>query len=288
MDNKDFLLLTTLYEEKNITHTARRLFMTQPAVSDRLKRLEKEFNCKILLRQPRGITFTSEGESLVQYFKDSLKKYDQMVELLSSKDSITGLLKIGCSNVFAKYRMPSLLSKFRKLYPDIDISMQSGFSSDRYKDFLEGKTHVCIIRGEHNWKEEKILLWEEPLCIFTHHDIDMKHLDEYPYIHYQTDRQLQDLLDDWWYTKFDKPPKTILEVDSMDTCLKLIQQNLGFALLSQSCAQDTPNLKVIPLTLPNSNTLTRSTWMYYRKNYLQISSVKAFIDFTKANLNTSK
>ena len=42
MDNKDILLLKTLYEEKNITHTATRLFLSQPALTDRLKRLEAE------------------------------------------------------------------------------------------------------------------------------------------------------------------------------------------------------------------------------------------------------
>ena len=61
MDNKDILLLKTLYEEKNITHTAKRLFLSQPALTDRLKRLEAEFGCTLFLRQPRGIQFTSEG-----------------------------------------------------------------------------------------------------------------------------------------------------------------------------------------------------------------------------------
>ena len=54
MDNKDILLLKTLYEEKNITHTAKRLFLSQPALTDRLKRLEAEFGCTLFLRQPRG------------------------------------------------------------------------------------------------------------------------------------------------------------------------------------------------------------------------------------------
>ena len=40
MDDKDFLLIKTLYEEQNITHTAKKLFISKPAISDRLKRLE--------------------------------------------------------------------------------------------------------------------------------------------------------------------------------------------------------------------------------------------------------
>ena len=279
MDHKDFLLLKTLYEEKNITHTATKLFMTQPAVSDRLKRLEKEFKCTLFIRQPRGITFTSEGETLVRFFEENLKQYHDMIELVSSKKTVAGVLRLGCSNVFAKYHLPLLLSDFKTRYPDIEISIKSGFTHDRYKDFLEGKSHLCIVRGNHNWDEQKMLLLQEPLCLFTKIPIDMDNLPNYPYIHYQTDRILQDLLDDWWYTKFNKPPKTILEVDSMDTCLKLINQNLGFSLLSQSCAQDAPSLITIPLTFPNNQPIVRETWMYYRNNYEQLSTVTAFINF---------
>ena len=52
MDDKDFLLIKTLYEEQNITHTAKKLFISQPAISDRLKRLEAEFGCQLFIRQP--------------------------------------------------------------------------------------------------------------------------------------------------------------------------------------------------------------------------------------------
>lgn len=61
MNSSDIDLFKTLYEEKNITHTAKRLFISQPALSHRLRNLEKEFDCTLVLRQPRGITFTPEG-----------------------------------------------------------------------------------------------------------------------------------------------------------------------------------------------------------------------------------
>lgn len=61
MDDKDFLLIKTLYEEQNITHTAKKLFISQPAISDRLKRLEAEFGCQLFIRQPRGILFYQSG-----------------------------------------------------------------------------------------------------------------------------------------------------------------------------------------------------------------------------------
>lgn len=156
MDDKDFLLIKTLYEEQNITHTAKKLFISQPAISDRLKRLEAEFGCQLFIRQPRGILFTSQGEMLVQYVNEADERYQKIRSALAKPvGKAFGSLSIACSNVFAKYHMPSLLSEFKKKYPAIDISLKSGFSTNRYKDFLEGRFHVCIIRGEHNWSEHK-------------------------------------------------------------------------------------------------------------------------------------
>ena len=53
-----------LAEENNITYAARRLFMTQPALSERIKKLEKEFNCPIINRQTRGVEFTIKVNAL--------------------------------------------------------------------------------------------------------------------------------------------------------------------------------------------------------------------------------
>mgnify|MGYP000514948141 CR=1 FL=1 len=137
MDDKDFLLIKTLYEEQNITHTAKKLFISQPAISDRLKRLEAEFGCQLSSASPR-IIFTSQGEMLVQYVNEADERYQKIRSALAKPvGKAFGSLSIACSNVFAKYHMPSLLSEFKKKYPAIDISLKSGFSTNRYKDFLE-------------------------------------------------------------------------------------------------------------------------------------------------------
>lgn len=285
MNEKDLLLIKTLFEEKNITHTAKRLFISQPAISDRLQRLESELNCALIVRQPRGISFTSEGEILYQYALNHLQDYEQLKATLSSdRDTTRGVLKIGCSNIFSKYKLPPLLSKFMKLYPQIDVSMRSGYSHNRFKDFLEGNIHVCIARGNHNWQEKKTFLWKEPLCIFSKEIVETSQLLNMPYIHYITDPLLQNVLDEWWYSLFNTPPKTIIEVDAMDTALKLVQQGIGYTLLSQSCTTDAPNLYASPLFYKSGQPVMRSTYMYYRNNYIHFAATKAFVDFMNIHI----
>ena len=62
MDEKDFELLEVLDETRNITHAADKLYMTQSALSKRIKSMEQELGVEILLRSRQGIRFTPAGE----------------------------------------------------------------------------------------------------------------------------------------------------------------------------------------------------------------------------------
>ena len=73
MNEKDWKILSLLKEELNISKVARQLYFTQPALSARIKLIEKEFGCKIIERHRTGITFTEMGETVTSYAIDSLK-----------------------------------------------------------------------------------------------------------------------------------------------------------------------------------------------------------------------
>ncbi|MEH7077428.1 LysR family transcriptional regulator, partial [Bacillus velezensis] len=60
MDEKDWIVLITLFEEKNMTKAAERLYMTQPALSYRLKNLEAQFGVRLFYKRKKGMEFTSE------------------------------------------------------------------------------------------------------------------------------------------------------------------------------------------------------------------------------------
>ena len=106
------------------------------AVSYTHLKLEKEFNCPIINRQARGVEFTYQGQRLVRYAEDLLNSYTSVrQELLAMGSEPRGTLNLGCSNVFAKYHIPHILSTFKEAYPHIDIIMYTGQMCirDRYR-----------------------------------------------------------------------------------------------------------------------------------------------------------
>lgn len=150
MDNKDILLLKTLYEEKNITHTAKRLFLSQPALTDRLKRLEAEFGCTLFLRQPRGIQFTSEGELLYRFFLQMESSYQKIRDSLSdARIHPAGTLSIACSNVFAKYHMP-------RITPTVLTTLEGKpLLRETWMFYRKNYRHLASVRAFVEFMEEK-------------------------------------------------------------------------------------------------------------------------------------
>ena len=93
MDEKDYELLLDLNETKNITKTASRLFLTQPAITKRIQKMEEELKCPLFLRSKKGVILTPSGESIIPYAKEILLNTSRLKEqALASQNKICGTL----------------------------------------------------------------------------------------------------------------------------------------------------------------------------------------------------
>ncbi|MBB6453717.1 DNA-binding transcriptional LysR family regulator [Salirhabdus euzebyi] len=285
MTEKDWELLLTLHKEGSITKAAQKLYISQPALTYRIKQIEKEFNSQIILRGSKGVVFTSEGDYLVKY-AESMKRQLQIAKdnLTNMKNNIQGILRIGVSSNFAMYQLPNILEGFLAKFPNIEIDLTTGWSSKVLKLIQSEEIHVAIIRGDHVWSGEQITLNKEALCIASKKEIDLNNLPNQNLIQYQTDVSLKKTFDDWWLKTFNKTPKVSMEVDSIETCKGLVKTGLGYGIFPSICLEDTVDLHTMDLTIDNKK-LLRKTSLLYRKELLDLSVVNAFVSFLKDKYN---
>lgn len=280
MNNNDWLFIKILSEEKSITKAAKKLFITQPSLTEKIKKVEKELNIKLFVRQPHGIELTPAGEAIAQYAKKALNEYRTIREKVADmkEDEISGFIRIGCSNVFAKSRLPGLLIAFNKHYPQVQVTVKTGWSQNLYRDFLHGELQVAIIRDSHNWNQNMYLIWHEALCIISAVPLDMKNLPAQPYIHYNTEGPLQYIIDDWWHSHYERGPHLLCSIDAMDICLEMVRQGAGYTVLSESNDINYKGLYKYPLMINRKEAICKDTWMFTRKRQENIQPVNAFID----------
>jgi DNA-binding transcriptional LysR family regulator len=286
MDEKDWNAIRILYQEKNISRASERLYISQPALTYRLKNLEKEFGTRLFFKIKGGIEFTSEGLHLVEYAEEMIKKLQATKDnMINMQDEIRGTLRIGVSSNFAQYKLPKILKKFSTKYPNVQFNINTGWSTDILNLLNSATVQLGILRGNYEWYGKKALLHKEKLCLISKKEIDMANLPKLPFINYKTDSSLKSLINGWWHDRYSEPPFIMMETDRLETCKEMVKNDLGIAIVPQICLEPSDNLQIYELSYNDGEPVYRFTWLMYNQDSLKLSTVKSFIDFLNEHPN---
>ncbi|MFD1779806.1 LysR family transcriptional regulator [Fredinandcohnia salidurans] len=280
MRSQDWEILKVLYENKNITRTGKQLFISQPALTNRIKQIEKEFGIKIINRDRRGVQFTPQGEYLAKSAEEMILKLRQIKDHLTNMESkVVGTINLGVSSFFTKYKLPQLLRAFKDNYPNVEFKVTTGWSRDLFHSLYKKDIHIAFVRGEYTWIEQKHLLFEDQLCVASKEEIDISNLPNLPRIDYKTDNLLKSIVDHWWIENFTRPPMVTMEVDQVDTCKEMVVNGLGYAIMPGMILKGNEDIHKVYITDKENNPLIRNTWMLYHNESLEVNVINAFVSF---------
>jgi len=115
-------IFITVYDEKNMTAAANKLFITQPSVSQAIKELEAQYEVVLFERLSRKLYATASGEKLYQYATHIIKLVDDMEDNLR-ENSFKKKLFIGANYTVGSVLIHKYIKKFKGLYPDSEIKV---------------------------------------------------------------------------------------------------------------------------------------------------------------------
>ncbi len=133
-------------ETENFSRAARRLHMSQPAVSQHIQALEKHLGVSLFERHGRRIRLSPEGETLLPLARELLRAGKHMEEVaftLSGK--IVGHLVVGCSTTSGKYVLPRLLAMYRQKYPLVKVTVRVAPREQVVEWLLSGEVDMGIM-----------------------------------------------------------------------------------------------------------------------------------------------
>lgn len=280
MHFSDYRLLQVLSQEMNMRKAAEKLFVTQPALSQRLQTIEKEWGAKLFIRSQKGLTLTAAGEKVVEYAIDVIGKEEKVREELSYLESkVHGTLKIACASIVGQNWLPRVLKRFVAMYPQVKISLITGWSSEILRSLYEGDVHIGIIRGAPDWKGRKIHLFKDHLYLV---DQEIKQIEEVletdrPFIQFKSDSNYYQEIQNWWHLKFQSSPKRTIVVDQIETCKQMAYNGIGYAILPEITLQSAkPSISKLPLLDEAGVPLGRDTWLLGYDSAFELKQVQAF------------
>ena len=281
MSNEE-LIIKVLAEEGNMRKAAERLFLSQPALSQRLQSIEKEWGEQLFIRSQKGLTPTPAGELVINYSNDMIQRKEEVFEVLHTLTSkVHGTLKIACATIIGQNWLPKVLKDFVTLYPEAKIQLITGWSSEIARALYEGEAHIGIVRGHTDWKGTKIHLFRDTLYLV---DKEIETLDEVlkterPFIQFKSDSNYYEEIQQWWQKHFASNPKRQITVDQIETCKQMAVNGIGYAILPSITLTGTEGVHTVPLSNNAEELeLTRDTWLIGYDSAFQLRQVEAFVD----------
>ena len=147
--NVDLELYKVFYivaKNKNMTKASNELHISQPAISQSIKKLESQLGGTLFLRSNKGMELTKEGEMFYEYIKGALNLINNAeIEFTSFKDLSQGEVKIGASTTLTKLLLTNPLKKFHQDYPNINIQIKNDLTNNLINDLKQGKLDFVIL-----------------------------------------------------------------------------------------------------------------------------------------------
>ena len=145
----DVKLLTLLkvYETGNYTRAAEQLALTQPAVSQHIKQIEKEMNITLFVRSGGKIRPTPEGELVIQYAERVTSLYENLQQALVDQKHNISRLRVGVTHTSESNIVTEVLARYAELNDNVSITIQTDAINSLYAMLKAYKIDIAIVEG---------------------------------------------------------------------------------------------------------------------------------------------
>lgn len=283
MDEKDWRFIDLLYKEKSISKVSNKIFISQPALSSRLLKIEDEMGVKLILRTNKGVEFTEAGIYLAKEANKMMIYLSKLKEtLLQINENTKNIIVIGAGNYTVKYRINDILNNFKNLNPNIQFKIINTKSRDINNLLQDGTIDIGFGCNLYKWDGKRNLLEKEKVVVISKKEITLEDLPNLEMIDYQTDLKFKKSIIDWYNDSYKSSPNIGIFVSSLDLCLSTLIVSDYYAIVPQHLVENDLRFHILDAT-NNLNSLYRSLWILYRDNFKENKLLISLINYIILN-----
>ena len=145
------------------------LYLSQPSVSARVQTLESEVGVALFHRTARGVRLTDMGRIFLPFAQRSIETLRRGREVLESvRQTSAGILNMATARVIGTYVLPETLQKFQQLYPDANLHIKVGGSSDVLQMVVDEEVQLGLARFMQHPDVDTLHLYDEEAVLVVH------------------------------------------------------------------------------------------------------------------------
>ena len=243
----------------SFSEASRQLYISQSAVSQSVKTLEKKLGTPLFIRSTKSVQLTPEGETLLRHIEPAIQLIRQgEINLMEAGSLGGGQLRIGATDTICRYLLIPYLNQYHKLYPKVHIRIMNQ-TSLKCVDLLESGQVDLIVTNYPNSRmgnREQLQVISEFHDVFTasrahypqleNRRVSLKEIQNYPIL--MLDRH--STTNEFLHQMFRREQLELIpeiELDSNDVLLDLASIGLGLAFVPEYCLTD--HNKLYPIRL---------------------------------------
>ena len=224
----------------NLSRAAETLFITQPALTARLRGLETEVGTPLFRRGRRGMALTPAGRAFLPHAERALRALRDAT-LVVGQLPVTEALVLGAAPAISAYTLPDLLVRFEAARPDTRLIVRTGHSEEILELVVRGDLDVGLIRELHHPELESLLLLEDELVLVAEpghpiarrQRVGVEAVRDARLILFDRTSSFYDLTRNL-FRQAGSPPRGVLELDNIDAAKQMVLAGLGVALLPRT------------------------------------------------------
>lgn len=247
MELKQLRYFVAVAEELHFGRAARRLFISQPALSFDIRRFEEQLGVRLLERSNKSVSLTNAGRVLLDEARRLLQQAEEVAEITAqSAHGLAGRLRIGFVNSMLYRGLPEAVQRFESDHPSMEIVLKEMNTAEQTRALQQMQIDLGFAHWGHFPAEvESGVLTSEAFlcCLPTHHplakrrQIDLRRLSDEPFIlfprsvspHYH-DQIVATCVDAGF------SPKIRHEARLFSTVVTMVEFEMGVALVPQALA----------------------------------------------------
>ncbi len=301
-----------VYKEKSFSKAAQNLYISQPALSAAIKKIEKRIGCCIFDRSSSPLQLTDGGAEYVKAAEKIMDIENRFENYLSNLNELkTGRLSIGASNVFASFILPPIITAFTKKYPAIKVNLVEASSAHLEEQLFSGLLDFVIdnyplseaIYEKHLFCSERLILAVPQKFsanrLAQDYQLSLddiragKHAQEAtksvplsvfarePFIFLRAGNDTR-MRADKIFQENGLTPNIILELDQLATAYNVACYGMGLAIISDTLAQKANlDANMLYYKIASPHTL-RDVFFYNKQNKYVTRTMEEFIKIAQA------
>ena len=287
-----YWIFYTVANAGNISRAAKELYISQPAISKSIQKLEESLNCKLFSRSSRGVMLTDEGKLLYDHVKEAFTSLRLGEEQLKRSIELgIGHLNIGVSSTLCKYMLLPYLKEFIKQNPHISISIQCQSTKETLKLLDENKIDLGLIGKTDTIKnlqfdhlaeiEDVFVATQEYINNLKKRGISRKDALARATLMLMDKNNISRQYIDGYLTENHISVADTIDISDMDLLIDFAKIGVGIACVIKNFVEEelrTKTLLPIPLDIPIK---PREVGFIYKPQSVLNSSLQSFITFYK-------